>query len=573
MSAPTGLAAVVEAVRDVLDATFGKPVRDGRPRPRTWPPGLVAVAVATAVLYAWLALFAATAQWLRGLDTLVVSHINGVTVPALSVPLLLGGLVWAMILLHTAALHATWWARVALALVSVVAVGMFGSQSWGEPWVLLGSGVAYLGLWVFILVRARRSYAWWELPVVGVALVVILYGPWLRPGYGSMFGVDHRLPAIQGTLETLSVLSVPALLAAGTAPAMIAVTAGESLASRPLPRRLAAVGLVALVGWRSYDIVHAALDPGPEVSWPTLLSAAVTLLMVMTLAWWFRVRSTRASLPGPGALPEIWAAYSWPLAMAVGWVVLLTAPFSVVKVLSGGTTFGTAVVDPFWRWFSMYGPQAVRMLVGLGAFVLAWRLAARQQLAGAVVLSAFFVSAVVARIGPLTGLAALGAQTPEALAALSTVLALVALVGFLVARRLTRRRAIGLATVLVLGAIYPHRNALDDPLSTLIGFSGLATLLFGLGWQLLTNADYTNDDSVAFPRSTRVLLYLANGLFALTGAAFLALSREPGAVDATDWTDLGDDMLGLPLFVASLVTALWFALGPQPYEDPDDDHG
>ena len=49
--------------------------------------------------------------------------------------------------------------------------------------------------------------------------------------------------------------------------------------------------------------------------------------------------------------------------------------------------------------------------------------------------------------------------------------------------------------------------------------------------------------------------------------------REPGAVDATDWTDLGDDMLGLPLFVASLVTALWFALGPQPYEDPDDGHG
>ncbi|HOB06411.1 MAG TPA: hypothetical protein PKM36_14220, partial [Propionibacteriaceae bacterium] len=571
MTASGAWPAIVEAAKDVVDATFLKPVREGSPRPKDWQPGLVATAVATAVLYVLLVVLAATAGWLREVDTLLVSYVSGITLPSVSVPLLLGGLVWSMILVHTAALHIVWWARLALGLTGVIAVGLFGSQAWNEPLVVGISVALYVALWTFILIRSRRSYAWWELPVVGVWMVVLLYLPWLRPGYGSIFGIDHRLPAIQGTLAALSVLSAPALLAAGVAPAIIAVTAGESVASRQFPRWLGVTLVLGLIAWRGWSIGQGAVDGVVDLALPNLVAAAVTLALMMLLARVLLLRSTRATLPGPGALPEIWASYAWPLAMAIGWVVLLSTPIAIVRVVSGATGIGASVVEPAWRWFGMYGPQLTRLLVAVIALVLAWRLAARQQVAGAVLLASFFIVAVVQRAGSLSGVQSLGLVTPDAAAAVSTAAAVVLLMFHALMRGLTRRRVVGLATVLVLGAVYPLRNALDDPMSALLGFSGLAVLLFGLGWQLLTNADHTYSDSTAFPRSTRVLLYLVNALFALTGAAYLALSREPSVVSATDWSDLGDDMLGTPLFIAAVVTSLWWGLDrrePAPVEEP-----
>ncbi len=64
-----------------------------------------------------------------------------------------------------------------------------------------------------------------------------------------------------------------------------------------------------------------------------------------------------------------------------------------------------------------------------------------------------------------------------------------------------------------------------------------------------------------YPRSTRVLLFLANALFATTGVAFVALSRGLGTnADPTVWAELGDATLGDPLYVAGLVAGLWLVL-------------
>lgn len=62
---------------------------------------------------------------------------------------------------------------------------------------------------------------------------------------------------------------------------------------------------------------------------------------------------------------------------------------------------------------------------------------------------------------------------------------------------------------------------------------------------------------------TRVLLFLANALFATTGVAFVALSRGLGTnADPTVWAELGDATLGDPLYVAGLVAGLWLVLQP-----------
>ena len=45
---------------------------------------------------------------------------------------------------------------------------------------------------------------------------------------------------------------------------------------------------------------------------------------------------------------------------------------------------------------------------------------------------------------------------------------------------------------------------------------------------MFTEAEVTNDESRRYPRSTRVLLFLANALLATTGVAYVALSRGLG---------------------------------------------
>ncbi len=559
------LSSITRAAGDVVRAALVRPVEDGRPRPRTWPPGLIAISVGTGILYLWLSLLAAGAAVVREESDLVVSHATGITMPDVALPFLLGSFVWCMILLHTAALHTSWWPKLALGLVGVMAFGFFSAPSWTNPVLTAASLAVYGGLGVFTLTRRNASYAWWEFPIVGGFVTVAFFLPWVLPGYGAMFGADHRVVALEGAFGTIAVLAVPALMVAALAPAQITVTAGETLASRPLPVWIRVAMVVAVVVWRGYDVWALATDSTDPLPWPDLVDAGIILALGALLAGVLLRRSRRASLPGPSSLPEHWSRLAWPLAMAVGWIVIAVMPVAVLRVVIAATPWGERYGEPLWTLYLSYGTQVLRFLIGCVALAIAWRIAARGRLAEALLLAVFFLYSWVPRLGHLTGLSAIGTLTPEAIAAVSSGIALLLLVGLAVVGRLSRRRLTGLLTVLLLGALFPHRTFLDDPLSALLGFSGLAVLLFGLVWQLLVNGDYTNGSSRALPQPARVLLYLANSLFAVTFVAWHVLAREAGRLTRPqDWADLGDAMFGVPLFVAAALAGLAMAVGPQP---------
>ncbi|MCC6497603.1 MAG: hypothetical protein IT193_15230 [Propionibacteriaceae bacterium] len=217
---------------------------------------------------------------------------------------------------------------------------------------------------------------------------------------------------------------------------------------------------------------------------------------------------------------------------------------------------------------ALYDNNPIRLLrggLGVAAVGVAWRLSRLGRLAEAGVLGAFAVPSILRVVALLPGFEGLRDATPEAMGLIASVVVL--LIGILLAiqGRLTRHRAESMLTVLLLVVLYPHRNFLGDPTSTLLAFSAPLMLLFASTWRVLTGADFTRKGSPGFPQPTRVLLYLANSLVTTTLLAFIILARASGTGLDTSlvWGVVGDDWLGEPLFVMGLVAGLWLGLSSE----------
>jgi hypothetical protein len=114
---------------------------------------------------------------------------------------------------------------------------------------------------------------------------------------------------------------------------------------------------------------------------------------------------------------------------------------------------------------------------------------------------------------------------------------------------------------LLMSALFAYREIVTDPIAFLLGFAGGAVVLFGFVWAFLTENGVANGDSPGYPRPARVQLVLANGVFAITVLAFLALARDPEAtVSLGDLAEFGSQAYGDPLVASGLLLALWAAV-------------
>ena len=112
-------------------------------------------------------------------------------------------------------------------------------------------------------------------------------------------------------------------------------------------------------------------------------------------------------------------------------------------------------------------------------------------------------SASCSPCSPGSSSSAIGTAAPinqDGVNLVTSALIIVAVAVSLVRRRLTHRRAMAFAGVLILCALFSYRDFISDPLGSLLGFSGAALVLFGLSWDLLTDSGWGNRESRRFPR-------------------------------------------------------------------------
>ena len=112
--------------------------------------------------------------------------------------------------------------------------------------------------------------------------------------------------------------------------------------------------------------------------------------------------------------------------------------------------------------------------------------------------------------------------------------------------------ALAFAGLLILSALFAYRDFISDPLGAVLGFSGVALVLFGLTWDLFTGSGWANGHSRRFPRPTRVLLILTNYVLTMTVLGYAALVRDGSTTIYFDpFAQLGDLILGTGLAAAA----------------------
>jgi hypothetical protein len=199
----------------------------------------------------------------------------------------------------------------------------------------------------------------------------------------------------------------------------------------------------------------------------------------------------------------------------------------------------------------------VRVVIGVALIVLAVVYARRGRPGRALVLGCIGVMLIVLARALVLGDTIAAPIDPDVLNLVGTAVVLAALAVTMVRKRLTGRRAVTFAGILILSALFSGRDFVSDPLGILLGFSGAALVLFGLTWDLLTESGWGNGDSRRFPRPTRVLLVLTNYVLTMTVLAYAALVRDGSTTIYLDqYAEIGNLIFGTALLGAAVIGAL-----------------
>jgi hypothetical protein len=572
---PEGRSAVLRALTALPARVLADPIRRGRLRDVGWPYGLRSVVILAVVAYVIGVGTVAASGLIRASSELTAPTSDVGSVPRAWLWLVLLVVVAALALFQTAALHLPAWLKIIALITSLLMMGSWGLRYSGGGSGLVETvltGVAMLGLIVLVILRWRRRFTWWEFPVVWLLLAscVVLGVIALNRSAGPL-GYDFVPAYLRSTVVTLIPLALPAAVAAGLSVAEITVSAtlwsttvvAKARSVRTVYLVLAAVALARVIQaiWQLWQG-----DPA-DLGWPVLGTWALLAAVLAALAILLLLLSRRGggADPGPGrvsalALPEQMGRMALALGVAVVGVayapVVLLGIFGIAGQLApleiGGIASSWTTLLTSWVW-----PAVVRLLVGVALVLLAVRSARRGRLEVALLLAAVAVMLWARVARPLAGGRLDIGSGVGLLNLVATAVVLALLAWFLLRRRLTPTGAVTLSGALVLTLLFGYRDFVSDPLGALLGVSGVALLLFGLTWALLTEAGAANEGSARYPTPSRVLLVLANSVLAAGVAAYVSLLRDPGATpDLGDFALLGEDTLGAALVAAALIAAL-----------------
>lgn len=553
-------------LRTVVDQALLDPIRAGRLRDEQWPYGLRAVVSVAVALFALTGLLALVSGPIRQRSGLTVPNSLSSSVPDSLVWVLVLLLTFCLALFTTAAVHGPWWLTT-LGLVSLaLLLGIWSAATTTLHGVTTAVLLA-LGTWVTVLVlavvRRRRALVWWEFPLI-LLLVGLVLGLCLVDYAAGQRLLGFRLAPvlIDQTMSFLTFLVLPAAFAAGAAVAEIAV--GVTMAATRIGQQRGGrtwpyVIFAAVVVLRLVQEVRRLVTLDPVNSGLLAFAPAAALVAAFAgLAWAVAALTPLAATPVV-ALPEQLGRIVVPIGAAVialmlpvyvlifGWQV-------VVSVSPSGAPGGfdpSPLVDRLVDGFRL-------LLGGVLVTVALLRFARRGQAGPALVLGGAGVMVMaLGGLRLLTGYRWAFWLDPDAVVSVVTLGVLLVTVWLLARQTLTPDRALGLAAVLILAVVLSVRSVVADPFATLLGYTGVGFVLFGLVWDLLTGSDWANTDGRQLRRPVRVLLAVGYPLLTVTVLASDALIRRPRTFsDLNGFAELGDLVLGTALLGAAAVVVL-----------------
>ncbi|WP_168627543.1 hypothetical protein [Cryobacterium sp. BB307] len=553
-------------VSSFFDHVVGRPYREGRLRADGWPKGLKPIATIAVIGYGVAVagiLFSSALRETLPLSVTVGGQYLSFPRPVLWVLMLL--LVISIALVQTAVLHVTGWLTAVVTVLTVLVLLFVGSMNIGEE--TLNSRIATIGvalaLIVYTVIRRRFDFAWWDFPAI-LALLTIAFGTTSlsASALSASLGYDLGPVTVSLMMSTIGQLAVPFAFVAGAAVAQLAATSAVwavRVVRTQLPSVITlAIGIAALVVWRGWVMTASMLDGDP----PKLshLALAVLLGSLIVVVWLLlaRVRGRRDETSVEG-IDSSFSAVATPIAAGLaGTLGIVSASLLVAQVaFNYGVPAVPAALSEVVGFLSMSRVVALnRLLVGIFLIVLAIRWARRGRTGTPEILGSIGVVTVMVAANVLPP--PFGALwTSEALTIVATVACLALLAFYAAKRALTVTRAAGIAVALLLAALFDQRDFVSDPLGALLGFTGVAFVLFGFVWNLLTTAEYANKGTRRYPLPSRVLIFLAYSLFGVTVLAFAALARDPdAAINLGAFAGVGDQLFGTAIIASALLTVI-----------------
>ncbi len=292
------------------------PIRRGRLRDVGWPYGLRSVVVLAVVAYVIGAGLAATSGLVRGNSELTAPTSDVGSVPRAWLWLVLLVVVVALALFQTAALHLPGWLKIIALLSSLVMMASWGlrySETSGGLIETVLTAVAMLGLVVFVVLRWRREFAWWEFPLVWLLLAsTVVVGVVALDRSAGPLGYDFVPAYLRSTVVSLIPVALPAAVAAGLSVAEITVSAtlwsttalAKARSARTVYLVLAAVVVARMIqaGWQLWHGDAADLGWPVLRTWALLLAALAgisALLVALARSSGRRLRAGAARADGP----------------------------------------------------------------------------------------------------------------------------------------------------------------------------------------------------------------------------------------------------------------------------------
>jgi hypothetical protein len=562
---PDGPSRLMRFLSALYRQTLVDPIERGRLRDLVWPYGLRAIVLVGYIVFTIAALTVIFSGPIREHSTLIVFGFgSGLGLPAQTVWPLIVFLSFGVAALMAAAQHGPWWLKLLGLMFTLMVMGTWSLRSpsltgW-SGWPILAAGFM-AGLLVLVILRWRRSFAWWEFAVIWTLIGAVMIIGVIETREAKIFGQDFNPLNLQQTAALLGYLALPAATLAGASVAEVTVRAtvsatqnAQRFARRAWPYLILAVVVgirLAQGGWQI-----AQRDPVVEglaaLLWASALVAAFAGVGLVLL----RLARRREAAPVVSELGDELGRIGFPIAAALIAVNLPVQLFlAIVQVAAslqpGGaaaqlsydvTPLVTRIIDPS------------RVIIGLVLLLLAVRAARRGKAGRALVMGCIGVMLVALARQLLFGNRIPAPINPDALNFVASGVVIMAIVILLVRRSLTAQRALAFAGLLILSALFAYRDFISDPLGAVLGFSGAALVLFGLTWDLFTGSGWANGESRRFPRATRVLLVLTNYVLSMTVLAYAALIRDGSTTIYFDpLAQLGDLILGTGLVAAAAV--------------------